>query len=358
MAGEATPRWWHGSWPSAQGHQSYEATMPTFQHQASDAAAPSYGHVDQLQCGTTDFWIPTDDTSAFFRLPSTSQNFRMPGPDISGNNARTSGTTWNSEPNMEYYRVDHLPSSFEHVPMYQNGEADIPEDLMAAIESTVRGLEINNEYVPLMKSAEARGGAINVQPQPEEGAPSSQAVNANPAQLSPPPGWYGNPGVSSPTLSAPDVRNRRTEDEVGRWPLPASAVTATCSPRAKTPFRVTSADKLRGQQQQQIQLAAAGAGEAQQMEPSSSEPPFRNRHESLAGIGPMGEEDSRALFEGLPSVTSGASLEMLWIASCALVAARCVRQQLAGCISQSVDVDTTTIGRYELEYAAEPVQFE
>ncbi|XP_075731748.1 uncharacterized protein LOC142774718 isoform X2 [Rhipicephalus microplus] len=208
MAGETTRRWWDGSWPSAQGHESYEATMSTFQHQASDAAAPSYGHVDQLQCGTTDFWIPTDDTSAFFRLPSTSQNFRMLGPDISGNNARTSGTTSNLGPSMEYYRVDHLPSSFdaydngstgvlnptfvrryweastsctdieqpsstpednpsvpsgtaglehsatyEHVPMYQNGEADIPDDFMAAIEATVRGLEINNEYVPLTNSA-------------------------------------------------------------------------------------------------------------------------------------------------------------------------------------------------------------
>ncbi|KAL3222295.1 hypothetical protein MRX96_028501 [Rhipicephalus microplus] len=80
------------------------------------------GHVDQLQCGTTDFWIPTDDTSAFFRLPSTSQNFRMPGPDIPGNNARTSGTTWNLEPNMEYYRVDHLPSSFDS---YDNGSTGV-----------------------------------------------------------------------------------------------------------------------------------------------------------------------------------------------------------------------------------------
>ncbi|KAL3222290.1 hypothetical protein MRX96_028496 [Rhipicephalus microplus] len=35
----------------------------------------------------------------------------------------------------------------------EDGEADIPEDLMAAIEATVRGLEINNEYVPLTNSA-------------------------------------------------------------------------------------------------------------------------------------------------------------------------------------------------------------
>ncbi|KAL3222294.1 hypothetical protein MRX96_028500 [Rhipicephalus microplus] len=99
---------------------------------------------------------------------------------------------------------------------------------------------------------------------------SCDPVNAISAKVSPPPVWYGNPGVHSPTLSAPDVRNKRTDNEVGRWLLPASAVPATCSPRAKTPFRVTSADKLRGQQQQQIQLAAAGAGEAQHMERTSS----------------------------------------------------------------------------------------
>ncbi|KAL1484272.1 hypothetical protein MTO96_032670, partial [Rhipicephalus appendiculatus] len=39
---------------------------------------------------------------------------------------------------------------------------------------------------------------------------SYDTVNVSPVQLSPPPGWYGNPRVRSPSFSAPDVRARGT----------------------------------------------------------------------------------------------------------------------------------------------------
>ncbi|KAH6941020.1 hypothetical protein HPB50_012062 [Hyalomma asiaticum] len=62
---------------------------------------------------------------------------------------------------------------------------------------------------------------------------------------------------------------------VAHWAFASAAVKATGPTRGKSPFWVTSADNVHGQQQQptnheQIRLATAGAGEAQQVERESS----------------------------------------------------------------------------------------